>query len=165
MSHAVSARISRLADRERRLRLSSVNFSLARIGTWTIALIIGLVYGVAGTIGQAAAWGWFPLGLVIAIVGVAGMLVAVRLLTDDRWATLATAMGVMVATLVFSGRGPGGSVVVPVPEDGGLSTGIFWTLAVPIIGAIVIAWPSLPARPAAGDAYLPEPPAQVQATN
>lgn len=126
--------------------------SLARIGTWAIALIIGIVYGIAGTIGQAAAWGAFPLGLVIAVVGIAALLVAVRLLTDDRWATLATAIGAMLATLVFSGRGPGGSVVVPAPAEGALSTGIIWTLAVPIIAAVVIAWPSLPNRADQDDA-------------
>lgn len=119
---------------------------LARLGTWTIALVIGIVYGVAGTIGQAAVWGAFPLGLVVAVIGIGALLLAVRLLTEDRWATLATALGAMLATLVFSGRGPGGSVVVPAPEDGQLSTGIIWTLAVPIIAAVVIAWPAMPAR-------------------
>ncbi len=126
--------------------------SLARIGTWAIALIIGIVYGVAGTIGQAATWGWFPLGLVVAVIGVSALLVAVRFLTEDRWATLATAMGAMLATLVFSGRGPGGSVVVPAPEDGAVSTGIIWTIAVPVIAAVVIAWPTLAPRAASAEA-------------
>ena len=40
------------------------------MGTWVIALVIGAVYGVAGTIGQAAVWGPVPLGLVIAVIGV-----------------------------------------------------------------------------------------------
>ena len=47
------------------------------------------------------------------IIGSAALLVAVRLLTSDRWAALATGLGMMIATLVFSGRGPGGSVIVP----------------------------------------------------
>lgn len=121
---------------------------IARIGTWVVAVIIGLVYGVAGTIGQAAMWGPIPLGLIVALIGTGALLMAVRLLTVDRWAGLATAMGVMVATLVFSGRGPGGSVVVPAPEEGMISTGMVWTIAVPIIAAIVVAWPTLtsPAR-------------------
>ncbi len=117
--------------------------TLSRAGTWLIALLVGLVYGVAGTIGQAASWGWFPVGLVVAIVGTAAILAAVRLLTGDRWSALATGMGAMVATLVFSGRGPGGSVVVPAPAEGALSTGVIWTLAVPIITAVVVAWPSV----------------------
>ena len=51
--------------------------------------MIGAVYGVAGTIGQAAVWGPVPLGLVIAVIGVGALLLAVRLLTGDRWNALA----------------------------------------------------------------------------
>ncbi len=120
-----------------------MNFSWARLGTWVIAVVIGLVYGVAGTIGQAAMWGILPLGLLIAIIGVGALLLAVRLLTADRWAALACGLGAMVATLVFSGKGPGGSVVVPAPVDGQLSTGIIWTVAVPILTAFIVGWPAL----------------------
>lgn len=120
--------------------------TVTRAGTWVVALVVGVVYGVAGTIGQAAGWGWFPVGLLVAIVGAAAIVAAVRLLTADRWSALATGLGLMVATLVFSGAGPGGSVIVPQPADGGLSTGIVWTLAVPVLTAIVVAWPAVPAR-------------------
>lgn len=125
-----------------------MGFSWTRLGTAAVALVIGAVYGVAGTIGQAATWGVLPLGLVIALIGVGALLLAVRLLTADRWAALACAIGAMTATLVFSGKGPGGSVVVPAPADGQLSTGIIWTVAVPILAAIIIGWPSS-ARPVA----------------
>jgi len=116
---------------------------IARIGTWVVSVVIGLVYGVAGTIGQAAMWGALPVGLVVAIVGCGALLLAVRLLTLDRWSALAAGMGAMIATLVFSGRGPGGSVVVPAPPEGEISTGIIWTIAVPIVTALVVAWPSM----------------------
>ena len=115
----------------------------ARVGTWIIALLVGLVYGVAGTVAHAFTIGWFPLGLVLGIVGCAALLLAVRLLTSDRWSTLATGLGMMIATLVFSGSGPGGSVVVP---QTGLA--IAWTFAVPIVVAHVAAWPE-PARASA----------------
>ncbi|MCT9820468.1 DUF6113 family protein [Microbacterium sp. W1N] len=118
--------------------------SAARIGTWLVALVIGVVFGVAGTIGQAATWGPLPVGLVVAIVGVTALLVAVRLLVSDRWAAAATGIGATLAALVFSGRGPGGSVVVPAPVDGDISSGLIWTFAVPIITAIVVGWPSVP---------------------
>lgn len=141
-------------------RLLFVNFSWARVGTWVVAVVIGLVYGVAGTIGQAATWGIVPLGLVIAIIGVGALLLAVRLLTSDRWAALACGLGAMIATLVFSGKGPGGSVVVPAPADGQFSTGIIWTLAVPILATVIVGWPTLTAartRPAvAADAETGE---------
>lgn len=116
--------------------------SLARVGTWVIAVVIGLVYGIAGTIGQAASWGPVPLGLIVAVIGSGALLVAVRLLTADRWAALACGLGVMIATLVFSGKGPGGSIVVPAPADGQLSTGIIWTIAVPILTAVIVGWPT-----------------------
>lgn len=152
-----------MSAQRRRLDSPFVKLSWARFGTWAIALIIGVVYGVAGTIGQAASWGPVPLGLVVAVVGVGALLAAVRLLTADRWATLATAMGAMLATLVFSGPGPGGSVVVPAPADGQLSTGLIWTVAVPIIAAVVIAWPSLPAPTV--DADLPDAPWDGRTSN
>ena len=117
--------------------------TLTRVGTWIVAVLVGGVYGVAGTIGQAAAWGWFPVGLVVALLGAAAIVAAVRLLTGDRWAALATGLGIMVATLVFSGKGPGGSVIVPQPAEGELSAGLVWTIAVPIIAAVVVAWPSM----------------------
>lgn len=116
--------------------------SVARVGTWAVALVVGAVFGVAGTIGQAAQWGWLPIGLLVAVIGVGALVLAVRLLTSDRWAALSTGLGAMLATLIFSGRGPGGSVVVPAPEDGAVSTGVVWALAVPIIVAIVVAWPT-----------------------
>lgn len=119
----------------------------SRIGAWIVGLVVGAFYGVAGTVAQAYTLGGFPLGLVLSLIGVIALLVAVRLLTADRWATLATAIGVMVATLVFSGAGPGGSVVVPQAPDGEFSPGLFWTILVPLSAAIVIAWPQ--ARPVA----------------
>jgi len=119
---------------------------VTRAGTWIVAFVVGVVYGVAGTIGQAASWGWLAVGLVVAVVGAAAIVAAVRLLTADRWSALATGLGIMLATLVFSGRGPGGSVIVPQPAEGSLSTGIVWTLIVPVITAVVVAWPSTASR-------------------
>lgn len=119
---------------------------IARIGSWAVAAVIGLFYGAAGTIGQSALWGPVPLGLIVAVIGTGALLLAVRVLTGDRWAALATGLGVMLTTLVLSGRGPGGSVVVPAPADGELSTGVIWTVAVPVMVAVVVAWPRLSPR-------------------
>lgn len=101
-----------------------------------MAFAVGVVYGLAGTIAHSYELGWFPLGLLLAIIGCGALLLAVRLLTSDRWAALAAGLGMMLATLVFSGPGPGGSVIVP---ETGLAT--VWTLALPILVAIVVAWP------------------------
>lgn len=118
-----------------------MKFSWARVGTWVIAFIVGAVYGLAGTIAHSFELGWLPLGLVLSLVGCAAILAAVRLLTADRWAALAAGLGMMIATLVFSGKGPGGSIIVP-----DTTLGVVWTIAVPILVGIVVAWPSFPAR-------------------
>lgn len=128
-------------------KLARVNTTgVPRIATWVVAFIVGAVYGLAGTIAHAYTIGWFPLGLVLAIIGSAALLASVRLLTADRWAALATGLGMILATLVFSGRGPGGSVIVPQTE-----LAIAWTISVPVLVAIVVAWPNR-FRPVVADA-------------
>ncbi|HWM16769.1 MAG TPA: DUF6113 family protein [Microbacterium sp.] len=107
-----------------------------RIATWLVAFTVGAVYGLAGTIAHAYRIGWFPLGLALAIIGSAALLAAVRLLTSDRWAALASGLGMILATLVFAGRGPGGSVIVPQTE---LAT--VWAISVPLLVAVAVAWP------------------------
>jgi hypothetical protein len=114
-----------------------VNTSLSRVATWVVAFLVGAVYGLAGTIAHAYTIGWFPLGLILAIIGSAALLAAVRLLTGDRWTALATGAGMIIATLVFSGRGPGGSVIVPQTQFA-----LLWTVAVPVLVVIAVAWPN-----------------------
>lgn len=119
-----------------------MNPLLARIATWLVAAVLGFVYGVACVIGQAATWGVVPVGLITAVVGLAAMLVAIRVLTGERATTLAAGVGALAATVILSGRGPGGSIVVPAAPEGEITTGVIWTIAVPLIAAIIVAWPS-----------------------
>jgi hypothetical protein len=107
-----------------------------------VALLVGAAYGLAGTIAHSFTLGWFPLGLILALIGSGALLIAVRLLTGDRWATLATGAGLFIATLVFSGRGPGGSVIVPEKDPQALlDLGTIWTVAIPLLVLVVVAWP------------------------
>lgn len=117
-----------------------MGFSWSRIGTWVVALLVGAVYGLAGTIAHAYVVVGIPLGLLLGAVGCGALLAAVRLLTGDRWSALATGLGMMLATLVFSGRGPGGSVIVPESD-----LGLIWTILLPVLVALVVAWPARPA--------------------
>ena len=117
--------------------------ALARVATWVVAVAVGVAYGLAGTIAHTYTFGWFPLGLVLAIIGSGALLLAVRLLTSDRWAALATGLGMMIAMLVFSGRGPGGSVIVPKAAEGQFDPGIVWTITVPLMVALAVAWPDV----------------------
>lgn len=116
----------------------------ARVGTWVIALFVGAVYGIAGTIAHAYTVGWLPLGLILAVIGAGALLIAVRALTADRWTALAAGAGLVLTALLFSGRGPGGSVVVPGGELdtlGGVSLGQVWMVVVPILVALAVVWP------------------------
>lgn len=96
-----------------------------------------MVYGSAGTVAHAYVLGPVPVGLVLALVGCAALLAAIRLLTGDRWSALAAGLGMMTAALVFSGAGPGGSIIVPQS-----TLGTVWTLALPLVVAVIIAWPT-----------------------
>ena len=110
----------------------------SRVLVWLIALVVGGVYGVACTIAHAYTVGPVQVGLILAVVGIVALLVALRTLTGDRWAALAAGAGAVATTLLFSGTGPGGSVVVP-----GGPLGVVWSIAVPVLSVAVVAWPDL----------------------
>lgn len=122
-----------------------------------IALIVGVLYGTAATVAHSFAVGWFPLGLVLAIVGSAALLLALRLLTGDRFMALAAGVGVLVATFVFSNVGPGGSAIVAAQSAETEWVPVAWTIAVPMIAAVVVAWPDLSALRPARDAGSADP--------
>ncbi|WEG10670.1 DUF6113 family protein [Microbacterium horticulturae] len=117
--------------------------TLIRVLTWVIALLIGAVYGTAGTIAQAYTLGAVPVGLILALIGIAAMLVAMRGMTADRWAALAGGVGALAATVLFSGTGPGGSVVVPAVAKGEINLGLVWGIGLIIVAIVVVAWPDV----------------------
>jgi hypothetical protein len=115
----------------------------ARILTWAVSLAIGAVYGTAATVAHAFALGFFPLGLILAVVGTGALLIAFRALTGDRWTALAGGLGVLSAAFVFSNVGPGGSAIVAPASESTEWIPITWTVAVPVLVALVVAWPDL----------------------
>lgn len=118
---------------------------LSRVATWVVALAIGAFYGTAGTIAHATVIGGVvPAGLLLAVVGSAGLLVSMRLLTEDRLTALACGLGMILASLLFGGRGPGGSVIVsqgPGEMLGGVNLGVVWLVAVPVLVIATVLWP------------------------
>jgi hypothetical protein len=108
-----------------------------------VSLVIGAVYGTAATVGHAYALGVFPIGLILAIAGTGALLIAFRALTADRWTTLAGGLGVMLVTFLFSNVGPGGSAIVAPSSPETEWIPIAWTIAVPVLVALVVAWPDL----------------------
>jgi hypothetical protein len=111
-----------------------------RIGAWIIALLVGAVYGGAGSVGHASFWLGIPLGLVLAVVGGGALVIAMRLLTGDRWAALAGGLGMMLATFVLAQTSPGGSVLFTQQHE---VLALVWMGAVPLVTALVVAWPDL----------------------
>ncbi|WP_227530478.1 histidinol dehydrogenase [Microbacterium tenebrionis] len=111
---------------------------LSRLLSWIAAALVGVVYGTAGTIAHSLMWGPVPIGFIVAAIACGALLIAVRALTNDRAATIATALGMIGMLLIISGPGPGGSVIVP-----NTPIGQIWIYVVCGIALLVIAWPNL----------------------
>lgn len=116
---------------------------LARTAALAVALVVGAVYGTAATVAHSYAIGWFPLGLILATVGCAALLVALRLMTGDRWMALAGGLGILLVAFLFSNTGPGGSAIVAPQSQATEWIAVAWTLIVPAMLALVVAWPDL----------------------
>jgi hypothetical protein len=129
-----------------------VSTVLSRIAALALALVIGAVYGTAATVAHSYALGWFPLGLILATVGSAALLVALRLLTKDRWMALAGGLGILGVAFLFSQIGPGGSAIVAPQSAATEWVALAWTLVVPALLAFVVAWPDLSSLRAAREA-------------
>lgn len=110
---------------------------VSRILSWVAAALVGGVYGVAGTIAHSVMWGPVPVGLIVAAIACAAILIAVRALTHDRWAAVAAGVGMLGMQVLISGVGPGGSVVVPDSLAGRI-----WTYLTAGIVLLVVAWPT-----------------------
>ncbi|WP_029149212.1 hypothetical protein [Microbacterium indicum] len=116
----------------------------ARVVSWVIALVAGAVFGAAGTITHSiTAWGWLPVGMLVGGLACAALLVALRLLVDGRGESLAAAVGMLGTLMLFSGEGPGGSVVVPAAADGAFPFGVVWSFVLAGIVLVVVAWPDM----------------------
>ena len=127
---------------------------MSRVLSWVAAALVGGVYGVAGTIAHSVMWGPIPIGLIVAAIACAAILIAVRALTHDRGAAVAAGLGMLGMIVLISGVGPGGSVVV---QD--TLAGRIWTYLAAGIVLLVIAWPSFsrqPVRPATPSSEEPE---------
>jgi LmbE family N-acetylglucosaminyl deacetylase len=122
-------------------RLSLGNRSLAGLG----GLLLGILFGVLGTIAHQATLALFgvalPIGLTIAFVGIGALLVGLRLVVGDRFVVGLAAVGLLVTIFLLSLRGVGGSVLVPAGLPGTL-----WTVVPALLAALVLAWPKLPTR-------------------
>lgn len=112
----------------------------SRIAAWAIALVVGAVYGAAGSLAHSSFLGIVPVGVLLGLIGSAGLILAMRLLTGDRWAALAGGGGIMLATFFFAQPSPGGSVLFTQQNE---MLALVWMAGVPLVTALVVAWPDL----------------------
>jgi hypothetical protein len=114
-----------------------------RIGTLLVAFVVGALYGAVATVGhrQELRIGdvSLPWGLVAALVGVAALLVGIRLVAGGRAAAAAAAAGIVGMVALLTLPGPGGSVLVV-----GDLVGTVWSVGPALISVLVVAWPKLP---------------------
>ena len=109
---------------------------LSRGLSWVAAAFVGAVYGIAATIAHSFTIGPIPVGMILGAIACAGLLVALRALTGDRWAALAAGLGMLALLLVISQCGPGGSIIVP-----NTALGNIWMYVAAGIVMLVVAWP------------------------
>ncbi|KQM83068.1 hypothetical protein [Agromyces sp. Leaf222] len=118
-----------------------------RIATLALALIIGAIYGTLGTVGHRQTWQIgdvsLPWGLVVALIGVAALLVAFRTIGGGRLVAAVAGLGVILVVGLLTLPGRGGSVLVV-----GDLTGTIWSIGPALVTVFVVAWPRLPARAA-----------------
>jgi N-acetyl-1-D-myo-inositol-2-amino-2-deoxy-alpha-D-glucopyranoside deacetylase len=118
-----------------------------RVFAVVLALVAGLLVGGLGTITHQQTLGssTIPIGMVVTTLMVAALLVGIRVLWNARWMVAAAALGTIVATQVLVSVGGTSSPLVLAN-----TAGYVWTFGPPVIAMLVLAWPALPPRPAAG---------------
>jgi len=114
---------------------------ILRVVGWIVALLVGAFYGAAGTIAQAYRLGPVPVGLLLATIGSAALLIAMRILTGDRANAFAGGLGITLAAYVFSQPGLGGSAIVAAPSPGTEWIPLVWTVVGPALMVLVAFWP------------------------
>ncbi|WP_081322974.1 histidinol dehydrogenase [Microbacterium testaceum] len=135
-----------------------MNSGILRIVGWAVALLVGAFYGTAGTVAQAFLVGPIPVGLLLATVGSAALLIALRTLTGDRVNALAGGLGITLVTYVFSQVGRGGSAIVAAPTPGTEWVPLVWTVVGPALMVLVAFWPGVSTAPqGTGGETTPDP--------
>lgn len=111
---------------------------LLRTLTAVILGIVGLVFGMLGTVVHSATIGtWqLPWGIVVALLALACLLAGIRLLSDGRLYTACAALGGLIAIAVLSQRSFGGSVLIM-----NSVLGWIWMAGAVVIALLAVAWP------------------------
>lgn len=119
--------------------------AISRIVTAVITLVLGAVYGTVGTVAHTLTVKplgiSLPYGLVLGLIGTLALLIGLRLVIAERLPSVAAGVGLVGTVALFSFSSPGGSILI----SQGLP-GLIWLFGVPLIAAVVLAWPRVPQR-------------------
>ena len=135
---------------------------VVRVASWVIGLLLGVVFGMLGTVVHQSTISFFglfdlPIGLILAVAAVLFLLVGLRLILPSRLLAFLAALGLVGIVAVLTLPSPGGSILIPADEA---NYGYIWTFAPTVIAIVVLAWPKLSRRgvapaPSAGPAEQP----------
>jgi hypothetical protein len=113
-----------------------------RILSWVVALLVGALFGVLGTVCHTVTLSLFglslPIGLIVALPAVALLLVGLRMISASRWPSILAALGLVVMVGLFTLPSPGGSVLIQ-----GITAGYVWLIGSFGIALVTVAWPRL----------------------
>ncbi|MEF2975721.1 hypothetical protein [Subtercola sp. YIM 133946] len=120
---------------------------VVRVGSWVVGLLLGVVFGMVGTVVNQATvsvFGWFtlPIGLIMACLASILLLVGLRLVLPTRTLALLAAIGLVGIVAALTLQSPGGSVLIPAN-----AYGYVWTFAPTVIALVVLAWPAVKRPP------------------
>jgi hypothetical protein len=116
---------------------------LTRVLGYVVALLLGALFGVLGTIVHQISFSVFglfdlPIGLVIALPAEALLLVGLRMSFATRLASILTGVGLVGIVALLALPSPGGSVLIP--ES---TAGLVWLIGSTLVAVVVLAWPRL----------------------
>ncbi|MGD8167816.1 hypothetical protein ACEXOS_011390 [Herbiconiux sp. P16] len=128
---------------------------LTRVLGYVIALLLGALFGVLGTIVHQISFSVFglfdvPIGLIIALPAETLLLVGLRMSFASRLASILAGVGLVGMVALLALPSPGGSILIPGSVAGSENVlGTAWLIGSTLVAVVVLAWPRLGgARPA-----------------
>ena len=111
---------------------------------YVVALLLGVLFGVLGTVVHQSSFSVFglfdlPIGLVVALSALAVLLTGLRLIHPTRLPAFLAAVGAIGMVTLFALPSPGGSVLIPAGVPG-----MVWLVGSSLVAVVVIAWPGSP---------------------
>lgn len=103
-----------------------------------LSLALGIVFGIAGTAVHAYFIGPIPVGLIVALIASAALMLSLRLLLEKRWCSVVSFVGMIAIIYIMAQASVNGSVLITNNFES-----FAWIYGVAIIGLVIQTFPSL----------------------